>query len=151
MELHSGCSLYSDNGAFVLTIQPDGNLVLRPTPGPFPEPLWQSGTAGAGACRLRADRDNNFVIYTKAHGSQQRAVWSSGTANQGKLPARFVVGDDGVLSIHSGEELLWRHTGHQPKDEDHALKEKTPAWPAYLHPYGTGIPSPMAVDIRSAL
>jgi hypothetical protein len=110
-ELKSGHSIYSDNEKFALTLQPDGNLVFRRNLiEAYSVPLWQSGTTGAGELWLMGDPDNNFTLYSKLPGSEKKALWSTGTANQGEFQANLVVGDDGTLSVRSGNELLWRHS-----------------------------------------
>ncbi len=61
--LKLGETLYSNNGGSTLTLQRDGNLVLRQ----MGKEVWASGTAGKGVveARLQAE-DRNFVLYTAA-------------------------------------------------------------------------------------
>ncbi|WP_175583124.1 LysM peptidoglycan-binding domain-containing protein [Nocardia cyriacigeorgica] len=83
-----------ENGAYTLTLQEDGNLVLR-EPG---NELWASGTHGQGVDRAILQEDGNFVLYkgetgvwsTKTHGNSVDRVTLQADRN-------FVVyGTDGV-------------------------------------------------------
>ena len=75
----------------VLTMQTDGNLVLRLSDRRV---VWASGTAGSGtANRLAVQDDGNLVIRTSAN----RAVWSSGTGFE-ILPAG--------RTLKSGQSLI---------------------------------------------
>jgi hypothetical protein len=106
--LVSGKSISSCNGRFAMTMQGDGNLVLRDeaqgaraiwatntsntdgfaavfqTDGNLvlydrhQNPLWASGTKGKGGVRLAFQDDGNVVLYT----ASAAAVWSTGTAGQ---------------------------------------------------------------------
>ena len=53
-------SLYSANGAFRLSYQDDGNLVVYTSDG---TPVWGSGTQGTSPNNAKMQADGNFVIY----------------------------------------------------------------------------------------
>jgi hypothetical protein len=89
--LTAGQQLTSPNGAYRLTLQPDGNLVLYPATG---RALWSTRTAGSGATRLVLQPDGNVVLYP----TTGRAVWSTRTAASGGVELR--VQDDGNLVLY---------------------------------------------------
>jgi hypothetical protein len=63
--------LYSANHAYMLVMQPDGNLVLYNS---AKRALWSSRTSSPGAFAL-FQTDGNFVVYSRA----DHPLWSSGT------------------------------------------------------------------------
>ncbi|WP_308217540.1 lectin [Mycobacteroides abscessus] len=80
-KLDSGQSLTSNNGAYTLTLQDDGNLVL--TEGG--SPVWASDTSGHSAGRAEVQSDGNFVVYDNGGG----ALWSSNT--EGRTDVKLVL------------------------------------------------------------
>ena len=58
-KLGRGDLLTSGNGAYTLTLQDDGNLVLAARG----EAIWAAGTSGEGADRAEVQADGNFVVY----------------------------------------------------------------------------------------
>ncbi|WP_081951971.1 hypothetical protein [Kitasatospora phosalacinea] len=105
-KLTGGQSLAAKDGKAVLTMEPDGNLVLylvNSTGGPN-HPIWSTGTWGhPGAYGLLQD-DGNFVVYQAGGGPETGgALWSSGTWGQpgatlSILPgALLIVGTPGKL------------------------------------------------------
>jgi len=109
-----GETLYSSNGSSTLTLQTDGNLVLRH----MGSGIWASDTFGQGVVEARLQRDGNFVLYTATGES------IAGTGQNGaKIPtatyvadkyrdAELVVQDDGNVVIYedggvNGREALW--------------------------------------------
>lgn len=61
-KLIKGESLTSKNGAYSLTLQDDGNLVLSAQDAP----IWSSGTNGQDVVRAEVQTDGNFVVYLDA-------------------------------------------------------------------------------------
>jgi len=59
-KLVRGESLTSNNGAYTLTLQDDGNLVLASRG----QSIWASGTDGQDVVRAEVQPDGNFVVYT---------------------------------------------------------------------------------------
>ncbi|QNI07841.1 LysM peptidoglycan-binding domain-containing protein [Mycobacterium kubicae] len=91
-QLSRGESLVSSNGAFSLTLQDDGNLVLSARG----EPRWASATNGQDVVRAEVQRDGNFVLYTP-----DKPVWHSDT--KGKKNVRLVLQDDGNLVLYAAD------------------------------------------------
>jgi hypothetical protein len=69
-KLVRGESLASSNGAYTLTLQDDGNLVLASRG----QALWASSTTGQDVVRAEVQRDGNFVLYTA-----DKPVWHTDT------------------------------------------------------------------------
>ncbi|MEV0408528.1 SMI1/KNR4 family protein [Actinoallomurus sp. NPDC050550] len=93
-------SLTSPSGAFVLTYQDDGDLVLRRNIDG--RRVWAAGTGGqpVGECVLQ--RDGNLVIY-RADG---QVAWATGT--NGRPVDRLRVRDDGVVVLEDAQRtVLW--------------------------------------------
>jgi hypothetical protein len=92
-------SLYSSNGRYELTMQPDGNLVLyRRGVGP----IWQSETHGHPDARAAMETGGDLVVYDSAN----RALWRSQTS--GNAGASLHVQDDGNAVIYSvSSRPLW--------------------------------------------
>lgn len=90
-KLVRGECLISDNGAYTLTLQDDGNLVL----GSRDEQIWASGTGGQDVVRAEVQTDGNFVVYTA-----DKPVWHTDT--KGKKNVRLVLQDDRNLVLYSG-------------------------------------------------
>ncbi|QKT08538.1 LysM peptidoglycan-binding domain-containing protein [Gordonia sp. X0973] len=94
--LGTGQSLTSANGAYTLTLQDDGNLVL--TDGG--KAVWSTKTNGKGAVRASVQEDGNFVLY---NGSDE-GVWSTKTSGAG---ARLVLQDDRNVVLYVGDKGEW--------------------------------------------
>jgi hypothetical protein len=101
--LNGGLSITScPPGRATLTMQLDGNLVLRHTTAGV---LWASGTAGWGnLVRAFLQGDGNFVLYKSDVSGPP--LWTTNTWNN--PGATVVVGDDGNLFVRSaGGAVLW--------------------------------------------
>lgn len=95
-ELGLGQSL--TGGAYTLTLQDDGNLVLSEPDGKV---LWSTLTHGQGVQRAVLQDDGNFVVY-KADG----AAWS--TETNGKSADRLVVQPDRNVVLYGTDgSALW--------------------------------------------
>lgn len=90
--LPSGRALRSWNGAFTLTMQADGNLVIRNKAG---SATWSTGTRSTGAYAL-LDSAGTLTVRSKAG----TVLWSSRTTGPGI--SRMAMGDTGKLTIYSG-------------------------------------------------
>jgi len=97
-ELKAGERLTSQNGAYVVVMQTDGNLVLYRNGGGA---IWDSGTARSGAARAAMQTDGNFVLYT----AQGRPVWDTKTA--GRRGAFLAVQNDGNVVAYVGRSPVW--------------------------------------------
>ena len=95
-KLVRGESLTSNNGAYTLTLQDDGNLVLSSRGAP----LWASSTGGKDVVRAEVQSDGNFVLYTA-----DKPVWHSDT--KGKKNVRLVLQDDRNLVLYAADGPAW--------------------------------------------
>jgi hypothetical protein len=98
--LYKDQSLHSRNGNYRLTLQADGNLVLRNVPAK--KVIWANATDGKGATSLRMQTDGNLVQYN----ASGKAVWA--TATDGKKGTYVRVQDDGNVVIYTAEKkAVW--------------------------------------------
>ncbi len=95
-KLGKGDSLTSNNGAYTLTLQEDGNLVLAARG----EAVWATGTNGQGVERAEVQSDGNFVLY-----AGDKPLWHSDT--KGKKDVKLVVQDDRNVVLYSGSGAAW--------------------------------------------
>jgi hypothetical protein len=95
-KLVRGESLTSSNGAYTLTLQDDGNLVLASRG----QALWSSSTDGKNVVRAEVQPDGNFVLYTA-----DKPVWHTDT--KGKKNVRLVLQDDRNLVLYSADGPAW--------------------------------------------
>lgn len=95
-KLVKGESLTSNNGAYTLTLQDDGNLVLASRG----HAVWATGTDGQDVVRAEVQGDGNFVLYTA-----DKPVWHSDT--KGKKNVRLVVQDDRNLVLYAADGAAW--------------------------------------------
>lgn len=95
-KLLKGDALTSDNGAYTVTLQDDGNLVLAARG----KALWSTKTAGQGIERAELQSDGNFVLY-----AGDKPLWHTGTA--GKKDVRLTIQDDRNFVLYSGKGAAW--------------------------------------------
>jgi LysM repeat protein len=95
-KLVKGESLTSSNGAYTLTLQDDGNLVLASRG----HAIWASGTDGQDVVRAEVQSDGNFVLYTA-----DKPVWHTDT--KGKKNVRLVLQDDRNLVLYGADGPAW--------------------------------------------
>ena len=95
-KLVKGELLTSSNGAYTLTLQDDGNLVLAARG----HAIWSSGTNGEDVVRAEVQSDGNFVLY-----SADKPVWHTDT--KGKKNVHLVLQDDRNLVLYSGDAAAW--------------------------------------------
>jgi hypothetical protein len=117
-KLVRGESLTSSNGAYSLTLQEDGNLVLTSRG----EAIWSTSTNGQDVVRAEVQPDGNFVLYTA-----DKPVWHSDT--QGKKNVKLVLQDDRNLVLYSGDGAAWstktETDGPPPPAPEAAVAEET--------------------------
>ena len=95
-KLGKGDSLTSNNGAYTLTLQEDGNLVLAARG----ESVWATGTNGQDVQRAEVQTDGNFVLY-----AGDKPVWHSDT--KGKKNVKLVLQDDRNLVLYAADGPAW--------------------------------------------
>ncbi len=95
-QLGRGASLTSSNGAYTLTLQDDGNLVLAARG----EAVWATGTDNQGVDRAEVQSDGNFVLY-----AGDTPKWNSDT--QGKKGVRLVLQDDRNVVLYAADGPAW--------------------------------------------
>ncbi|MFC4605573.1 LysM peptidoglycan-binding domain-containing protein [Rhodococcus kronopolitis] len=95
--LAAGQSITSANGAYALTLQDDGNLVLSEGGNA----VWATKTNGKSAVKADLQDDGNFVLYTEGND----AVWASQTS--GNSGAKLVVQDDRNVVLYAGDKAVW--------------------------------------------
>ncbi|OBK84637.1 LysM peptidoglycan-binding domain-containing protein [Mycobacterium sp. 1165178.9] len=95
-KLVRGESLASNNGAYTLTLQDDGNLVLASRG----QALWSTSTVGQDVVRAEVQPDGNFVLYTA-----DKPVWHTDT--KGKKDVKLVLQDDRNLVLYASDGPAW--------------------------------------------
>ena len=97
--LTAGQSLGSEDGTHILTVQPDGNVVLSRA-GMV---RWSSETAGNPGAELMMQDDGNLVLYSSTHA----ALWSS--RSWGHPGAWAIMQSDGNVVVYEagGRKALW--------------------------------------------
>ncbi|MBS4729750.1 LysM peptidoglycan-binding domain-containing protein [Mycobacterium sp. SM1] len=121
-KLVKGESLTSSNGAYTLTLQDDGNLVLAVRG----KAIWATGTNGQDVVRAEVQPDGNFVLYTAS-----KPVWATNT--KGKKDVRLVLQDDRNLVLYAADGPAWSTKTEtdappppEPEAEAPAAEEPTP-------------------------
>lgn len=124
-KLVKGESLTASNGAYTLTLQDDGNLVLAARG----RSIWATGTDGQDVVRAEVQADGNFVLYTA-----DKPVWHSDT--KGKKNVRLVLQDDRNLVLYAADGPAWSTktetdapppSGPEAAAPEAAAKEAAPA------------------------
>ena len=95
-KLERGQSLTSRNGAYTLTLQDDGNLVLAAGG----QAVWATGTNGQDAERLEVQKDGNCVLYTP-----DKPIWHTDT--KGAKDVRLLLQDDRNLVLYGFDGPAW--------------------------------------------
>lgn len=95
-KLEVGQSLTSKNGAYRVTLQDDGNLVLYSGD----EAVWSTETNGQNVVRAEVQKDGNFVLYTP-----DKPVWHSDT--KGAKDVRLILQDDRNLVLYGFDGPAW--------------------------------------------
>ena len=121
-KLVRGESLASNNGAYTLTLQDDGNLVLASRG----QALWATSTDGQDVVRAEVQRDGNFVLYTA-----DKPVWHTDT--KGKKNVKLVLQDDRNLVLYAADGAAWSthtETDNPPPPVAEAAEETAADEPA---------------------
>ena len=95
-KLEKGESLTSANGAYTLTLQDDGNLVLDARG----QAVWSTGTNGQAAERLEVQSDGNCVLYTA-----NKPIWHTDT--KGAKDVKLVLQDDRNVVLYAKDGPAW--------------------------------------------
>jgi LysM repeat protein len=143
-KLVKGESLTSSNGAYTLTLQDDGNLVLASRG----HAIWASETDGQDVVRAEVQSDGNFVLYTA-----DKPVWHTDT--KGKKNVRLVLQDDRNLVLYGADGPAWStktETDAPPpeaKAEAAPAAEETHAEEAAAHPEPEPEPAARTYTVES--
>lgn len=136
-KLVKGESLTSNNGAYTLTLQDDGNLVLAV----WGKPIWSTSTNGQDVVRAEVQTDGNFVLYTA-----DKPVWHSDT--KGKKQVQLVLQDDRNLVLYSADGPAWStktETDGPPPPEPVAEAQKSGSGSGQSGWWGSDEPAENAV------
>jgi hypothetical protein len=117
-KLIRGESIASNNGAYTLTLQDDGNLVLASRG----QALWDTSTNGQDVVRAEVQNDGNFVLYTA-----DKPIWHTDT--KGKKNVKLVLQDDRNLVLYAADGPAWSthtETDAAPPPEPQAAPESAP-------------------------
>jgi nucleoid-associated protein YgaU len=95
-KLDKGGSLSSANGAYTLTLQDDGNLVLAARG----QAVWATDTNGQDVVRAEVQTDGNFVLYTS-----DKPVWA--TETKGAKDVKLVLQDDRNVVLYAAGGPAW--------------------------------------------
>ncbi|HEV7853410.1 MAG TPA: LysM peptidoglycan-binding domain-containing protein [Mycobacterium sp.] len=95
-KLERGQSLTSRNGAYTLTLQDDGNLVLAAQG----HAVWATGTNGQDAEHLDVQEDGNVALYTS-----DKPIWHTDT--KGAKDIRLILQDDRNLVVYGFDGVAW--------------------------------------------
>ncbi len=126
-KLEVGQSLASQNGAYKLILQDDGNLVLYAGDNA----VWSTETNGKKVVRAEVQTDGNFVLYTA-----DDAVWASQT--KGANDVRLVLQDDRNLVLYKSDGVAW------------ASNTKTDEVPAPPPPVEAPVEAPAEAEVAPA-
>ncbi|MGA9675532.1 MAG: LysM peptidoglycan-binding domain-containing protein [Mycobacterium sp.] len=117
-KLVRGESIASNNGAYTLTLQDDGNLVLASRG----QTLWDTSTNGQDVVRAEVQNDGNFVLY-----AADKPIWHTDT--KGKKNVKLVLQDDRNLVLYAADGPAWSthtETDAAPPPEPEAAPESAP-------------------------
>ena len=121
-KLEYGQSLTSRNGAYTLTLQHDGNLVLAARG----QAVWATGTNGQNAERLEVQKDGNCVLYTP-----DKPVWHTDT--KGAKDVRLLLQDDSNLVLYGFDGPAWASNTQTDEAPPHRRPPR-PRHPKWFRP-----------------
>lgn len=103
-----GDVLASCDQAFVVTMQPDGNLVVYRGEQVPENAVWATGTYNQDGYLAEMQEDGNFVLYTSSGTTPADALWSSKTYDN---PGAYLrLENSGELAVMSDSAVLWQST-----------------------------------------
>ena len=114
-KLERGQSLTSRNGAYTLTLQDDGNLVLAARG----QAVWATGTNGQNVERLEVQKDGNCVLYTP-----DKPVWHTDT--KGAKDVRLLLQDDRNLVLYGFDGPAWASNTQTDEAPPHRQPPEAP-------------------------
>ncbi|MQY29755.1 LysM peptidoglycan-binding domain-containing protein [Nocardia aurantia] len=130
-ELGLGQSLHG--GAYTMTLQPDGNLVLCEPDGTV---VWATQTHGQGVTRALLQSDGNFVLY-KEDGAP---AWATDTP--GREADRLVVQPDRDVVLYGRDGgMMWSagtHTDTPMEARTYTVADGDTLWAIAERFYGDG-------------
>ena len=135
-KLVRGESLASSNGAYTLTLQDDGNLVLASRG----QALWSFSTDGQDVVRAEVQPDGNFVLYTA-----NKPVWHTDT--KGKKNVKLVLQDDRNLVLYAADGPAWSthtETDNPPPPAAEAAEQTAADEPVAEEAVSEAAPEPAA-------
>jgi nucleoid-associated protein YgaU len=133
-KLVKGESLVSNNGAYSLTLQDDGNLVLAARG----KSLWATSTDGQDVVRAEVQADGNFVLYTA-----DKPVWHTDT--KGKKNVKLVLQDDRNLVLYAADGPAWSTKTETDAPPPPEAESPAPGeTPAADEPVAQAAPEPVA-------
>jgi hypothetical protein len=105
-QMNVNATRWSPNGNHVLTLRPDGNLIIYRMSSK--KVIWSSKTQGRGVVKAVMQYDGNFVLYTE----KNEARWHTGTDI--KPTNHLLLQDDGNLVVYSmgSPTSMWASKGH---------------------------------------
>lgn len=97
--------IVSNNGIYRLTVQSDGNVIVRRNSDNHP--MWASHSDGKGTPdRVLMQHDGNFVVYD-ASGNK---IWDTGTAERDG--AYLTIQDNGSIVVYYDGDDIWNSNDH---------------------------------------
>ncbi|WP_018599774.1 LysM peptidoglycan-binding domain-containing protein [Mycobacterium sp. 155] len=132
-KLEKGGSLTSNNGAYTLTLQDDGNLVLYARD----QAVWSTETNGQDVVRAEVQTDGNFVLYTS-----EKPVWHTDT--KGKKNVKLVLQDDRNLVLYAADGPAWSSKTDTTEPPPPAPEAAAPELAAVEEPAPAPEPEPAA-------
>jgi cobyrinic acid a,c-diamide synthase len=115
--LYEGSGISSENGAYYLAMQTDGNLVLYSSTGAV---IWSTGTWNSKDCpsgnscviQLDMQTDGNLVLYShdETTGALTPMCWAYGSYGSGSFD-HMLVNDNGTVTVQpvteTGGQNVW--------------------------------------------
>lgn len=133
-KLEVGQSLTSLNGAYQLTLQQDGNLVLYAGD----QSVWSTGTNGKNVVRAEVQTDGNFVLYTP-----DDPVWA--TQTKGAKDVRLIIQNDRNLVLYGFDGPAW--SSNTQTDDVPAAEPPKPAEAEVVPAAAEEDPAPASAEV----
>ncbi|MCP3974413.1 MAG: peptidoglycan DD-metalloendopeptidase family protein [bacterium] len=127
--LLAGHAIVSPNGAFAVTMNFEGNVVLNADGGAGPHVLWDTDTNGHSGARLTTTVDGNLAVVHRG-----AVVWQTGTEGDGVFAK--VTNNANLVVVSSGQETLWDRRSNPGVPDWHLPWPVGESWKAGA-PHGT--------------